>query len=302
MRMSPRCRPCAFTLVELPVTAAAVVAAGSALLCVASAHRGDSHRARDARQATQVHRAMLGWSSQRGDASLPLPGLIRRNATTNGHRFELGTERMNLNNSANLYSALLADVLLDPDDLVSPVETNPIVQAMTGYNHLSYAPTAVDPTFWDPAFLTNIFRVPDGQPSSVSHASYAHLALVGGRKQRLWRPSADATVPLISNRGTYRGQESGINYARSFTLLFHPPFDAWSGHVVYGDNHVALESSFAPVGRASSCGGGAVDNIFRRDCALGADDDAWLCIGVGATTESQYTEAPERLVDGTIPQ
>lgn len=295
-----------FTLVELAATGAALAAASSAFLCVAAAHRGDGHTARDATQAAHLHRATLMWSAQRGDTALATPSLIRRAATPRGYFAELGAEQISYNTTASLNSALIAEQFLDVDDLVSPVDTNPVVRPMLQYNFLSYSPTAIVPTFWDPNFLANIHRLADGAATAVSHTSYAHLALTAKRRELHWRSTAGAATALFANRGTFRGATSGTNYSLSYSLLFHPPYDAWTGHVVYGDNHVSLESTFSP-GAGTPCSGGKnADNIFARDCTLPNSsidgEDIWICFAIGSTTASSYTEAPERLTNGSAPQ
>ena len=295
-----------FTIVELAALGAALATASSTLLCVAAARRGDSLAARDAKLAAQVHRATLMWSAQRGDTALATPSLIRRAPTPPGYFAELGAELLQYNNTANLSSALVAEQFLDVEDLVSPVETNPVVRPMTQYDFLSYSPSASIPTFWDPNLLANIFRTPDGSPTSVSHVSYAHLALTPQRRACHWRSTAGSATALFANRGTFRGATSGPNYSLSYSLLFHPPIDAWAGHVVYGDNHVSLETTFTP-GAGTPCSAGkSADNIFARECTTpggGADgEDIWICFGIGSPTATSYTEAPERLTDGTSPQ
>lgn len=312
------CRPRArgFTIVEALATCAAILVALSCATCLATASFTRDLTTDDAARLGEIHRGFIRAGGDRGSTQLPLPGLVKRKqvvgASANGAAAfvpGLGAEDLSQNNTANLFSSVIATQHLHPQELISPAEVNPVVKVKQNYNYNAFNPTAATPTFWDPGFLANIFRANDGQATSVCHTSYAHLAIHGERKRTRWLTSAGALQPLLGNRGTFKGRESGDNYVKSYTLRFHPPLDRWDGNIVSGDNHVALEHTFAPRGIEYSCSSVPVspDNIFAwadfSSCAMGssAGGDTWMCIGIGAPNATTYAEAPEKLMDGTNP-
>ena len=305
-----------FTLAELLLVSAASAALLACATCLARTSFLRDLSADDATRLGEIHRGFLRAASDWGTTQLPLPGLVRRNQVTGGGPGGttvfvpgLGQEGLQWNNTANLYSSIIAAQLIHPRELISPVETNPVVKVKQDYNYSAYNPTASNPSFWDPGFLANIFRANDGQNTSACHTSYAHLAIHGERKRARWRTSAGSTQPLLGNRGTFRGATSGNNYTKSYSLLFHPPLNQWDGNLAFGDNHVSLEHSFFPQGSTHQCGtfGVTPDNIFAwqdfSTCAAGGSTggDTWMCIGIGAPNATTYAEAPEKLTDGTNP-
>jgi hypothetical protein len=312
----PHLRRLGFTLTELLAVVAATAALLTCATCLARASLLRDLTADDAARLGEVHRGMLRAAADRGSTHLPLPGLIRRKqiagALPNGASGfvpGLSPEDLAQNNTANLFSSTIAGQFIHPNELVSPVESNPVVKVKQNYNHNAYNPTASNPTFWDPTFLANIFRLNDGQSTSVCHTSYAHLAIHGERKRLRWRSSAGSMQPLLGNRGTFKGATSGNNYTKSYSLLFHPPLDQWDGNLAFGDNHVSLEHSFSPQGTTHQCGsfGETPDNIFAwqdfSTCSSGSSTggDTWMCISIGAPNSTTYAEAPEKLTDGTNP-
>jgi hypothetical protein len=317
MRQSNQTRSrCGFTLAEVLVITASTSALLASATCLAKASFLRGTTADDAARLGEVHRSFLRVSSDLGTTQLPLPGLIKRKQMPgvgpNGaaaYVLGLGDEDLAQNNTANLFSSTIAGQFVHPNELLSPVESNPIVRPKQNYNYDAYNPSAANPTFWDQGFLANIFRANDGQATSVCHTSYAHLAIHGERKHTRWRSSASGAQPLLGNRGTFKGATSGNNYTKSYTLLFHVPLDQWVGNLVFGDNHVSLETDFFPQAASYQCGslGSSPDNIFRYQefaaCSAGgsAGGDTWMCISIGAPNATTYAEAPEKLTDGTNP-
>ncbi len=309
-------KPHGFTLVELLVVVAIIALLIGLLLPALSKAQRTAKSLQDSANISQIHKGFLTWANADERGRMPLPGLIRRKqvpgAGTNGAAAYVpgqGEEDLQWNNTANLYSSMIAKEYITPEVLISPVETNPVVKKHDNYNRNSYNPSATNPTFWDVGFLANIFRAADGQATSACHTSYAHLALHGERKKFSWSNKADGTKAVMGNRSTYKGAFSGLNYAKSYTLGFHAPDDTWEGNVCYGDNHVSLERSVMPDNVQYECGSINLkkDNIYAYQefatCNAGGSTggDSWMCIGIGAPNASTYAEAPEKLTDGTNP-
>jgi prepilin-type N-terminal cleavage/methylation domain-containing protein len=306
----------AFTLVELLVVVAIIALLIGLLLPALSKAQRTAKSLQDSANLSQIHKGFLTWANQDEKGRMPIPGLIRRKtvpgAGPNGSAVFVpgqGEEDLQWNNTANLNSAMVAKEFITPEVLISPVETNPVVKRHDNYNRNAYTPSASNPTFWDTGHLANIFRAADGQATSVSHTSYAHLALHGERKKFFWSNKADGTRPVLGNRGTYTGSFTGTRYQKCYALTFHAPDDTWEGNICYGDNHVSLERSMVPDNVQYECGNINLkkDNIFAwsdfASCNQGASSggDTWMCIGIGAPNLSTYTEAPEKLTDGSNP-
>ncbi len=306
----------AFTLVELLVVVAIIALLISLLLPALGRAQRAAKTVNDAANITQVHKGFLSYANSDSKGRLPTPGLISRlpvqgagpggaTATVPGQ----GEEDISKNNTASLYSSMIAANFVTPDVLYSPVEENPIVRQMTNYNFQAYNPAAPAPTFWDPGFYANIHLAPGAGASAVCHTSYAHLALIGDRKKLYWTNRAGSTRPVLGNRGTHRGAFSGDNYRLSYTLLFHDPRDTWEGNICFGDNHVNLEKSVIPDTVQFECGSINLrkDNIDTYEdfnsggCKGMLEGDTWLCIGIGQPVPSFYTCAPERLTSGALP-
>jgi prepilin-type N-terminal cleavage/methylation domain-containing protein len=309
-----------FTLVELLVVVAIIALLIGLLLPALSKAQRAAKTLNDAANITQVHKGFLTYANGDPRGQLPLPGLIRRasvpGAGAGGAAAFVpgqGEEQQNQNNSANLYSSMIAKQYITPDILFSPVEENPVVKQMTNYNYQAYNPAgtgdAFGPFHWDAGFKANIHLANDGSANSVSHTSYAHLALIGDRKKFYWSNKANSTRPVLGNRGTHNGAFSGDNYRLSYTLLFHDPRDTWEGNVCYGDNHTTLEKSMIPDTVQFECGSINLkkDNIYTfQDFSTGGckgvtEGDTWMCIGIGNPTATTYTAAPEKLTNGANP-
>jgi prepilin-type N-terminal cleavage/methylation domain-containing protein len=312
----PRPRRQGFTLVELLVVVAIVALLISLLLPALGRAQRAARTLNDGANVSQIHKGFLSYATLDPSGRLPLPGLIRRLAVPGlGFVPGQGQENLGQNNTANLYSSMIAKNFITPDILYSPVEENPVVREKNDYNFNSYNPAAPGdangPRQWDPTFYANIFRPNDGQPDSVCHTSYAHLALIGDRKKYNWNNRAGQNRPILGNRGTNNGVYQGEQYSRSYTLLFHDPRDTWEGNICYGDNHVTLERSMVPDSVQFECGSGSTsnltkDNIFTyldfANCSQSAGQgnfsagDTWMCIAIGSPTATLYTCAPEQLI------
>jgi prepilin-type N-terminal cleavage/methylation domain-containing protein len=309
-----------FTLVELLVVVAIIALLIGLLLPALGRAQRAAKTLNDANNISQIHKGFLTWANADPKGYLPLPGLIRRAAVPGAGPGGAaafvpgqGEEQQNQNNSANLYSAMIAKNNITPEILVSPVETNPVVRQITNYNFQSYNPAgtgdAFGPFHWDANFRANIHLANDGSANGVCHTSYAHLALIGDRKKLYWSNKASSSRPVLGNRGTFNGAISGDNYRLSYTLLFHDPDNTWEGNICYGDNHVNLEKSVIPDTVQFECGSINLkkDNIFTfSDFASGGckgiqEGDTWMCIGIGNPTNTVYVAAPEKLTTGANP-
>ena len=309
-----------FTLVELLVVVAIIALLIGLLLPALGRAQRAAKSLNDSANISQIHKGFLTYANSDPKGRLPLPGLVRRasvpGAGNNGAAAFVpgqGEEQQNQNNTANLYSSMIAKNFITTDILISPVEENPVVKLKSDYNFNSFNPAgtgdAFGPFHWDASFRANIFAIADGGATNVCHTSYAHLALIGDRKKFYWNNKASSTRPIMGNRGTHNGAISGTNYSKSYTLLFHDAKDTWEGHICYGDNHVNLERSVIPDTVQYECGSITLkkDNIYTfSDFATGGckgiqEGDTWMCIGIGSPTNTSYTQAPERLTDGTMP-
>ncbi|MFZ9915046.1 MAG: prepilin-type N-terminal cleavage/methylation domain-containing protein [Phycisphaerales bacterium] len=300
-----------FTLVELLVVVAIIALLIGLLLPALSKAQRTAKSLQDSANISGTHKGFLTWANQDQRGRLPIPGLVQRLAVPGlGFVPGQGEEDVTKNNTARLYSSMIAKGFSDTNAIVSPVETNPVVKVRADYNFNSWNPAAASPTFWDDNFRANIHKTVGSTNEDQCNTSYAHLALIGDRKKFYWSNKADGTRPVMGNRGTYKGLYTGNNYKLSYTLAFHAPDDTWEGNICYGDNHVTLERSLIPDTVQHECGSINLkkDNIFAwSDFASGGckgllEGDTWLTIAIGNPTAAVYTEAPEKLTDGSNPQ
>ena len=306
-----------FTLVEILVVISIIAILLGLLLPALSKSQRATKSTADQANVKKMWESLNTYANG-ANGRFPLPGLIRRKQVpgvgANGAAAYVpgqGEEDLQWNNTANLYSSMIAADFLDTTVLISPTEVNPVVKKYENYNYNNSQPSATNPTFWDAGFLANIFRADDGQATSACHVSYAHCALHGERKNSIWRQSVlnPAQRCHVGNRGTFKGAFSGNNYAKSYTLLFHVPDQTWEGAVVYADGHVNLELSVFPDNVQYECGSINLkkDNLYAfqefATCAAGGSTggDNWMCMAIGAPNASTYAEAPEKLTDGTNP-
>jgi prepilin-type N-terminal cleavage/methylation domain-containing protein len=311
-RRRRRIRRRGFTLIELLVVIGIISLLIGLLMPALSNANRCSRSAADASNVAQIHKSMLVFAQNEPGGRLPTPGLINRAPVTllggPKHIPGQGAEQANLNNSANLYSAMVAQRYFNADLLVGPTEVNPDVVVKKDYNFQAYDP-ATD-QYWD-----STFKVAFNQVGGVSNTGYAHLALCGERKKTTWRNTTDSTKPLLGTRGTYKGQLSGDNYRLSYTLQLHGSEKEWQGNIAFADNHTEALKTFYPNNVAWECGGVNLskDNIFQCEftqagCSSVAGDgrgggDTWLCLSSGAPSGPDYfvNEVGERLTNGVAP-
>lgn len=251
----------------------------------------------DAGDMTRVHQALLRGAQSEGGGVLPMPSRIVGGS---------GPPELSADTTANLYSWLIGQRLIEPGSLISRGEENPLIEACEyDYSRVN----SVAGAHWDPGFRTDLDRA-DG----VCHTSYAHLALGGERRQR-WMPVMDSTSPLLGDRGPYRGIRSGNSFLRSYTVGRYGHGGRWQGTIVFADNHSEYLSSFYPNLAQWGCGSiqATKDNIFdcefdQTDCTGGVRDgrvagDCWLCITQSIDgAKGLVSDAKELLRDGSLPR
>ena len=151
--------------------------------------------------------------------------------------------------TANLFSAMVAQLSISPSQLISGNEMSPYVKLDEDYDYVAFSP--VDDTYWDPNFVADL--------TWESNTSFAHPPLYGNRLRRYWHTGVDSRTPLLGNRGP----KDGVPNPDSWT---YNRDGRWAGHLVFGDGHVEFIHSFT-INSIFLRGpdGNRPDNLFRMD-------------------------------------
>ncbi len=129
--------------------------------------------------------------------------------------------------TANLFSAMVAQLSVPTSQLISGNEMSPYVKLHENYDYTAYSPA--DDTYWDPEFFADL--------TWESNTSFAHIPLYGDRLRRYWHAGVGSRTPLLGNRGP----KDGVADPDSWT---YNRDGRWAGHLVFGDGHVEFVHSF----------------------------------------------------------
>lgn len=167
-----------------------------------------------------------------------------------------GSKDLTLNDTANLFSAMVIKNFTTCRQLIAGNEYSGYVQEKTDYDYTAYNPAKK--TYWDKTFVADL--------GNLSNTSYAHEPLYGDRFDDHWKNALSSTFPILGNRGP----KDGVDNPQSFTYGRN---GKWGGHLVYGDGHTAYVDTFTPNGLFfESSGERYQDNIFKVDGRLNGPD------------------------------
>lgn len=260
-----------FTLIELLVVIAIIALLVGLLLPALAKARAKAKSIKDQNMMRQLHAAMVTWSIDK-DGIFPTPGIVDRIGTTPG----AGPEDVDLNNTQNMYSLMIAQNSITPTICVSPVEASAQVVIDSDYNwDVINIPLDI---YWDDTFTAEL------RSSIGSNTSYGHIPIAGERKIKQWRNTSSSKVAGVGNRGVECGLIDEGVYNASITLKFNGPKEMWVGNICFMDNHVDTFETFTPQGLSfvGTQGDLIPDNLFNNDTTsctdLSSGRDNWLTI------------------------
>jgi hypothetical protein len=167
-----------------------------------------------------------------------------------------GTNDVTWDTTANLFSVMVMQNYIKPEQLVSGNEYSGWIEVDYDYDFRAYDPR--QGVYWDASF--------EGDLERGSNVSYAHVPLFGDRFDDHWQSSLSSRFPILGNRGPRNGEDdpNSMTYGRN---------QQWGGHLVYGDGHIEFSTTFTPSGLSFRRDGQLVpDNIFAlEDGEAGSD-------------------------------
>ena len=189
---------------------------------------------KDKQYLVSIYQSLATQSQLTGDGRFLVPSELTRHRDPSD------------NTTASLFSAMIAQHSIPPEQLYSGNEMSPFVKPDEDYDYMAYSP--VDDTYWDPAFSANL--------SWESNTSFAHAPLYGNRLRRLWQFTASSQTPMLGNRGP----KDGVADPESWT---YGRDGKWAGHIVFGDGHVEFIQTFT------------INSIFFRNGSQNQPDNLY---------------------------
>ena len=285
MPQRPSPRRSGFTLIELLVVIAIIAILIAILVPALGAARRYALQSKDSTHVRSIAQGMIVWGGQHG-GDYPRPSAVDLSNATIDPGGDPGLVK---DNTGNILSLLIFNGMLEAKQAISPVETNELIVADTGYQH-DEASRAATPSLaaWDPGFAgmpkeqDSYSGVPaDGRRKGASgeevgHNSYA-TAFPFGERAAAWNSDFAGNAVLAGNRGPVYGGKPGAwtllpNQfgTGSRTLKFYGDDSVWNGHIGYADGRVELVNQPDPASLKLSFGIGSdtssfADNVFYNE-------------------------------------
>lgn len=279
----------AFTLIELLVVIAIIAIVIAILLPVLGGARDEARKAKDATQVRGLVQGAIVFAGSNNEL-FPLPSVLDLAHTTVA--ITAGQPPLIKDNTGNIISAMVANGLTTPQELISPVEVNQNIEPYLHYSESPENAASPDAALWDPglAGMPNESGSGGGdvRATALGNVSYAHLPPLGARRE-FWKASGAPGVALFGTRGPdYRDDDNdpatpavlvaGARGDASARLRFYKPDNAWSGQVAFADGSVnyLLEPAPTRVKYEAADGMSYADNLFLNETEQSQDRSLML--------------------------